>query len=65
MSDLEYSWRLGYDKRMDVAEYGAGSFLASELEPPIDLTEEEKIAWCQGWDDAADSLKAAAWKAST
>jgi hypothetical protein len=63
MNDVEYAWRLGYDKRMEVALYGAGSFLASDLQPPVDLTEEETVAWQEGWKDATDSLKAAAFSA--
>jgi hypothetical protein len=63
MTELEYAWRLGYDKRMEVAEFGAGAFLTEDLKAPytdIELV----LAWNQGWDDAAGSLKAAAWKAS-
>ena len=63
MTDMEYAWRLGYDSRMDVALYGKGAFGAWELEPPAEMTDEEKIAWSQGWDDAADSLKVAAFTA--
>lgn len=64
MTDIEYAWRLGYDKCMEVAEVGASNILASELHPPIDMTDEEKVAWCQGWDDASDSLRVLAWKSS-
>lgn len=63
MSNEEYAWRQGFDRRMEVEEFGRGSFLASDLEPPYKRIEDPElwVAWIEGWMDAQNTLKAKAW----
>lgn len=65
MTNEEYAWREGFDRRMEVDQFGMGAFSAGELHPPYNEKQHSELfhAWLEGWEDAEASLRAKQWSA--